>query len=156
MGIRRSPKETVRREGINLATRRGRWRCAPVKGVAQSNVLGWYRPTVIATNGVRYAKTYDREVQDLFTAIRHHVELDRAGRLLSINSRRHLRSAREMAALFRDVPGAVEELNPRPKTASAWNYGIPLADGFVLRAQTKSGLDPGQFWVWIQRPQSSK
>lgn len=64
--------------------------------------------SVIAANGVRYATAYDREVQDLFTAIRHHVELDQAGRLLAINSQRHLRSAREMATLFRDIPGAVE------------------------------------------------
>ena len=63
---------------------------------------------VIATNGVRYATAYDREIQDLFTAIRHHVELDQAGRLLAINSQRHLRTAHEMAALFRDVPGAIE------------------------------------------------
>ena len=47
---------------------------------------------VIATNGVRYATAYDREIQDLFTAIRHHVELDQAGRLLALNSQRHLRS----------------------------------------------------------------
>jgi len=63
---------------------------------------------VIATNGVRYATTYEREIQDLFTAIRHHVELDQAGRLLAINSQRHLRSAQEMSALFRDIPGAIE------------------------------------------------
>ena len=63
---------------------------------------------VIATNGVRYATAYDREIQDLFTAIRNHVELDQAGRLLAVNSHRHLRTAREMAALFHDVPGAVE------------------------------------------------
>ena len=63
---------------------------------------------LIATNGVRYAAQYDREIQDLFTAIRHHVELDRAGRLLAINNLRYLRTAREMAALFHDVPGAVE------------------------------------------------
>jgi error-prone DNA polymerase len=63
---------------------------------------------VIATNGVRHVTAYDREVLDLFTAIRHHVELDQAGRLLAINSQRHLRTVREMTALFRDVPGAVE------------------------------------------------
>ena len=63
---------------------------------------------VIATNGVHYATRYDREVQDLFTAIRNHVELGQAGRLLAINSQRHIRTAREMAALFRDVPGAIE------------------------------------------------
>ena len=66
------------------------------------------RLPVIATNGVRYATAYDREIQDLFTAIRHHVELDEAGRLLAVNSQRHLRPVREMAALFRDVQGAVE------------------------------------------------
>jgi error-prone DNA polymerase len=63
---------------------------------------------MVATNGVRYATAYDREILDLFTAVRHHTELDRAGRLLAVNSQRHLRSAREMAALFRDVDGAVE------------------------------------------------
>jgi error-prone DNA polymerase len=64
---------------------------------------------VLATNGVRYATAYDREILDVFTAIRHHTDLDHAGRLLALNNRRHLRSAREMAALFRDVPGAVEQ-----------------------------------------------
>jgi error-prone DNA polymerase len=63
---------------------------------------------LLATNGVRYAKPYDREIQDLFTAIRNHVELDQAGRLLSVNSRRYLRGAREIAALFHDVPEAIE------------------------------------------------
>ena len=63
---------------------------------------------IIATNGVRYATEYDREIQDLFTAIRHHVELDQAGRLLAFNSQRHLKSASEMMAIFSDVPGAIE------------------------------------------------
>jgi error-prone DNA polymerase len=63
---------------------------------------------LLATNGVRYATSYDREILDLFTAIRNHTELDRAGRLLCQNSARHLRPAREMTALFRDVSGAVE------------------------------------------------
>ena len=63
---------------------------------------------IIATNGVRYARAYDREVLDLFTAVRHHTSLDQAGRLLTLNYQRHLRSAKEMIALFRDVPHAVE------------------------------------------------
>ncbi len=63
---------------------------------------------VLATNGVRYATPYDREVLDLFTAIRHHTELDQAGRLLALNSQRYLRSARGMVKLFRDVPHAIE------------------------------------------------
>jgi error-prone DNA polymerase len=79
------------------------WRNQAALRIAQSLQL-----PVIATNGVRYATAYDREIQDLFTAIRHHVELDGAGRLLASNSQRHLRPAREMAALFRDIPGAIE------------------------------------------------
>ena len=64
--------------------------------------------SVLATNGVRYATAYEREVLDLFTAVRHHTDLDHAGRLLALNNRRHLCPAREMVGLFRDVTGAVE------------------------------------------------
>jgi error-prone DNA polymerase len=79
------------------------WRNQAAIRIAQTLKL-----PMIATNGVRYATAYDREILDLFTAIRYHVELDRAGRLLALNSQRHLRPAREMATLFRDVPGAIE------------------------------------------------
>ena len=79
------------------------WRNQAAMRIARSLKL-----PVIATNGVRYAAAYDREVLDLFTAIRHHTTLDQAGRLLALNSQRHLRPAREMAALFRDVSGAIE------------------------------------------------
>jgi error-prone DNA polymerase len=63
---------------------------------------------VLATNGVHYATEYDREILDVFTAIRHHTELDQAGRLLELNNQRYLRSAKEMVWLFLDVPHAVE------------------------------------------------
>ena len=52
---------------------------------------------LLATNGVRYATAYDREILDVFTVIRHHTNLEKAGRLLSVNQQRHLREAREMA-----------------------------------------------------------
>ena len=63
---------------------------------------------ILATNGVRYATQYEREVLDVLTSIRHHVSLDEAGRLLQANSQRQVRSARAMRALFSDVPEAVE------------------------------------------------
>src|SRR5215472_13957888 len=65
------------------------------------------RLPVLATNGVRYAAAYDREILDLFTAIHTHTELDRAGRLLSVNNQRHLRSSEEMLTLFCDIPRAI-------------------------------------------------
>ena len=61
----------------------------------------------IATNGVRYAKRDDRELLDIFTAIRHHTTVHNAGRLLNRTSLRHLRPAREMSNLFRDIPEAI-------------------------------------------------
>lgn len=78
------------------------WRNQAALRIARS-----LRLPILATNGVRYATAYDREVMDVFTATRHHVDLDSAGRLLTLNNRRHLRSAREMAALFRDLPAAL-------------------------------------------------
>jgi error-prone DNA polymerase len=63
---------------------------------------------VIATNGVRYATEKDREILDVLTAIRHHTALDQAGRLLTSNTSRILRTAAEMAALFRDLPEAID------------------------------------------------
>jgi error-prone DNA polymerase len=62
---------------------------------------------VIATNGVRYAVEKDRELLDLFTAIRRHTTLDNAGRLLAVNFMRPLRTAYQMSSLFRDIPEAI-------------------------------------------------
>jgi len=73
---------------------------------------------LLATNGVRYATAYDREILDIFTAIRHHTDLDHAGRLLALNSQRHIHKACEMATLFHDAFGAIEntmELSSRLK-----------------------------------------
>src|SRR5438105_441172 len=66
------------------------------------------RLSLIATNGVQYAKPYGREVLDVFTCIREHTHLDDAGKLLTQNAERHLKSDREMRELFRDLPEAIE------------------------------------------------
>ena len=66
---------------------------------------------LIATNGVQYAKLSGREVLDVFTCIREHTHLDAAGKLLSQNAERHLKSGREMRELFRDLPEAIENTN---------------------------------------------
>jgi len=64
-------------------------------------------PTV-ATNGVRYARPEDKPLQDVLSVIRHRTTLDAAGRLLEGHRQRHLKGPAEMAALFADLPGAVE------------------------------------------------
>src|ERR1700736_4010856 len=66
------------------------------------------RLSILATNGVQYAKPYGREVLDVFTCIREHTHLDAAGKLLAQNAERHLKSDREMRELFRDLPEAIE------------------------------------------------
>jgi len=62
---------------------------------------------LLATNGVGYATAQERELCDVFTAIRHHRTLATAGRLLARNSERYLKSPQEMQALFADLPEAI-------------------------------------------------
>jgi error-prone DNA polymerase len=75
----------------------------PLVDLARANRL-----SILATNGVQYAKPYGREVLDVFTCIREHTHLDAAGKLLTQNAGRHLKSDREMRELFRDLPEAIE------------------------------------------------
>ena len=61
---------------------------------------------LLASNGVSYATPQERELCDVFTALRHHRTLTTAGRLLARNSERHLKPPREMQELFADLPEA--------------------------------------------------
>ena len=63
--------------------------------------------SLLATNGICYASPRQRELCDVFTAIRHKRTLATAGRLLARNSERHLKSPQEMEQLFADLPEAV-------------------------------------------------
>jgi error-prone DNA polymerase len=62
---------------------------------------------LLATNGVRYAVPQDREIADVFTCLKNKCRLDTAGRLLSRNSERYVRSPEEMERLFSDLPEAI-------------------------------------------------
>jgi error-prone DNA polymerase len=66
-----------------------------------------FRVPIVATGGVRFAEPAARPLFDVLTCIRHHVDLQRAGRLLSPNAERYLKPPAAMAALFSDYPGAV-------------------------------------------------
>jgi error-prone DNA polymerase len=122
------------------------WRNQAALRIAKSLQL-----PVLATNGVRYPTEHDREVLDLFTAIRNHLELDRAGRLLAINNQRYLRRAQEMVDLFGDIPGAVErtvELSSRLQFELADlgyefpRYPVPGGDSMdsFLRKRVEEGI----------------
>jgi error-prone DNA polymerase len=106
---------------------------------------------LLATNGVSHATASEREVLDVLTAIRHKTTLDEAGRLLAINSARHLRSSQEMARLFYDHPDAIENTSV---LSSRLDFAIddlgyefpryPVPDGQTmdsfLRKRTEEGV----------------
>jgi error-prone DNA polymerase len=62
---------------------------------------------LLATNGVCYAIAQGRQLCDAFTAIRNHRTLSTAGRLLTRNAERFLKSPQEMQQLFADLPEAI-------------------------------------------------
>src|SRR5579863_8438979 len=84
---------------------------------------------LLATNGVNYAVPKARDLCDAFTALRHHRTLSTAGRLLSRNSERFLKSAQEMQQLFADLPEALSntlELSSRLEfTLNDLGYEFP-------------------------------
>src|SRR5438874_1538790 len=88
------------------------------------------RLSIIATNGVQYAKPSGREVLDVFTCIREHTHLDAAGKLLTQNAERHLKSDREMRELFHDLPEAIENTSRLADrlTFSLENLGYEFPD----------------------------
>ena len=84
-------------------SREEEWRNQAALRIAKSLQL-----PLLATNGVRYATRYEREVLDVFTTIRHKNDLELAGRLLERNSQRHVYGTRAMRMRFSDVPEAIE------------------------------------------------
>ncbi|MFY9743664.1 MAG: PHP domain-containing protein, partial [Candidatus Sulfotelmatobacter sp.] len=84
---------------------------------------------LLATNGVNYAPEKVRELCDAFTAIHHHRTLATAGRLLSRNAERHLKSPQAMQQLFADLPEAIQntlELSSRLEfTLNDLGYEFP-------------------------------
>lgn len=83
-----------------------------VQGEDHANefVLDWARAKgvpLLATNGVDYAVPSHCDVADVFTCLREHVTLDKAGRRLSRNRERYLKTGTEMKELFPDLPEAI-------------------------------------------------
>jgi error-prone DNA polymerase len=66
-----------------------------------------YHVPVVATNGVRFAEPADRPLYDVLTCIRHKTTIAQAGRRLSVNAERYLKTPQQMAALFHDLPQAI-------------------------------------------------
>jgi error-prone DNA polymerase len=63
---------------------------------------------LVATNGPAYDSPTGRAVLDVFTCLRHHTPLEKAGRLIEANTEKRVKSPQQMAELFADLPQAVE------------------------------------------------
>ena len=104
---------------------------------------------LLATNGINYAIPKARELADAFTAIRYHRTLSTAGRLLSRNSERHLKSPKEMQQLFADLPEAItntQELSNRLEFAlNDLGYEFPLYP--VPEGETMNSYLREQAWI---------
>ena len=74
---------------------------------------------IVATNGVRFAEPADRPLYDVLTCIRHKTSIARAGTRLSCNAERYLKTPAQMAALFADLP---EALDASPALADRLSY----------------------------------
>jgi error-prone DNA polymerase len=104
----------------------------------------------IATNGVNHATPEERELMDALTCVRHKTTIDRAGRLLARNAEHHMKSPREMARLFADLPDALanaRELGDRVAYTLADlgyefpRYPVPAGDSMIgfLRRRADEG-----------------
>ena len=111
------------------------------------------RLPLLATNGVQYAKPYGREVLDVFTCIREHTHLDIAGKLLSQNAERYLKSDRQMRELFRDLPEAIENTSRLAErvTFSLENLGYEFPEYPVPAGHTMDSFLRTIVWFGAQQ-----
>jgi error-prone DNA polymerase len=112
-----------------------------------------YQLSILATNGVQYARPSGREVLDVFTCIREHTHLDAAGKLLTQNAERHLKSDREMRELFRDLPEAIENTSRLAQrlTFSLENIGYEFPSFSVPNGQSMDSFLRTIVWFGAQQ-----
>jgi error-prone DNA polymerase len=111
-----------------------------------------HRLPLLATNGTSHATPQAREALDVLTCVRNKVTIHEAGRLLSINSERHLKPAREMSRLFADLPEAIantRELSDRLQFSLA-NLGYqfpkyPVPPGETMNSFLRKRADEGAY-----------
>jgi error-prone DNA polymerase len=108
---------------------------------------------LLATNGVQYAQPYGREVLDVFSCIREHTHLDAAGKLLSQNAERHLKSDREMGKTFADLPEAIDNTSRLAErlTFSLENIGYEFPSYLVPNGHSMDSFLRTIVWFGAQQ-----
>ena len=100
---------------------------------------------VVATGNVHYLVPQQREVHDVLTCIREHTTLDEAGNLLRPNDEYRLRSSGEMAALFREMPVALENTCRIAERCAAAMTVLPSGVQVLPRFPVPNGGDSASY-----------
>jgi len=106
------------------------------------DLAGAFRLPVMASNGVRFASPEARPIYDVLTCIRNKTTLEKAGRLLTVNTERFLKPPDRMARLFADLPQAIagtEALAERLEFTLA-NLGYRFPDYPVPAGESQSSF----------------
>ena len=121
--------DTFGKQNIYIELQRHYNRAEEYRNQALKDLARKHQLPLVATNGVSHATAESREALDALTCVRHKVKIQEAGRLLSNNSERYLKTAREMEALFADTPEAIantRELSERLRfTLADLGYQFP-------------------------------
>jgi error-prone DNA polymerase len=142
--------ETFGHKNIFVELQRHLHRAEEARNQALIDFARHHQLPLVATNGVTHATPDSREALDVLTCVRHKTTIQEAGRLLSINSERHLKSAQEMSRLFSDLPEAIantRELSDRLQFTLADlgyqfpRYPVPAAEcmNSFLRKRVEEG-----------------
>ena len=99
--------ELFGRENVYIELQRHYCREEEARNQAAVEIARKLSLPLLATNGVCHALPHERELLDVFTCIRNHRNLATAGRLLTRNPERHLKTPAEMEQLFADLPEAI-------------------------------------------------
>jgi error-prone DNA polymerase len=99
--------EMFGRDNLYVELQRHADRFQEARNQAAISLAHELRLPLLATNGVCYATPAERQIADVFTCLKNKRRLDTAGRLLSRNCQRYIRSAEEMTRLFADLPAAI-------------------------------------------------
>ncbi len=95
------------RDGVHVELQRHLRRDEEADNHCLLDLAAAFHVPVIATNGVRFAQPADRPLYDVLTCIRHKTTIAQAGRRLSVNAERYLKTPEQMASLFADLPQAI-------------------------------------------------
>ena len=142
--------DTFGKQNLYVELQRHYNRSEEARNQALKELARRHQLPLVATNGVSHATPESREALDALTCVRHKVKIQDAGRLLSNNSERYLKSAREMECLFADTPEAIantRELSERLRFTLADlgyqfpRYPVPSGDNMnsFLRKRVEEG-----------------